>query len=271
MCEDATDTPKNVILFRGDSIPHAGGASHKDHRGRTFAEHFCGNGLMAKHADLGNPRDLEGRGLVDLVLEHVGVDRGEEETYRTDHSPLLSFSTDRDTAIRFANRKAKDLETCLFEDATCFLWRFEPTLHTWRTEGAYLFLYKADPCNCRSLVAEKLERGTATLLETGDHHAFGMALMERLVHEHAVADTSTHQAFVVDVPRFLAAANLSGHDDRLVKNALHRCRRDAECLVMPADPMPDGMDFDARLQMNASLFPEAWSTGKPKPVSVPGS
>lgn len=177
--EGGAKSARTITLFRGDSIPPAGGGG-VDHRGRTFADHFCGNGLMARYADWGRSRDMVGRDLVQIVLEHVGFDRGQEETYRADHSPLLSFSTLPDTGMRFANRRLKALEECNFEEATCFIWRFTPTITESNQPGAYFFRYQADPKNCRKLVGEKLRRGIDRVLAAGDDLAFGKALGDEI-------------------------------------------------------------------------------------------
>ena len=63
-------------LYRGDSLPAVVYNTSARRRGRTFAEYFCGNGLMAKFADGGRSALLWGRDLLDLVLVHVGYDVG---------------------------------------------------------------------------------------------------------------------------------------------------------------------------------------------------
>ena len=257
------ESTAKVTLYRGDSIPFSGGtgAASKAHRGRTFAEHFLGTGLMARHADGGRPSDVGRRDLIDLVLEHVGYDRHGEEATRAYHSPLISFSTSQEIGMTFANRSMNDLERCDFEDASYFLWRFEVELVPWKHAGSYCFEYRADPVNCSSLAAEQLARAMP-LLDDGDLWPFGKALGAQIALAHAAVDTHTHVALIVDVAVFLQGSDLARRDQRLVKNALDRSMRDDEWLVMPADAMEDGRGFDARLHMNARLFAEAWFRAK---------
>jgi hypothetical protein len=266
--ERGAQSTRTIALYRGDSLPPAGGGG-AEHRGRTFAQHFCGNGLMARFGDGGRSRDLTRRDLLQVVLEHVGYDRGQEETYRADHSPLLSFSTSPDTGMRFANRRLKALEQCHFEKATCFIWRFAPTLHASDQPGAYFFRYRADPRNCLEIVGEQVRRVLDELITGGDDLAFGQAFMQQIVLSSAAVDPKTHTAIVVDALSFLQSADLSARDQRLVDNALTRCGRDSEWLVMPADQTPGLAGPDARIWMNASLFPDGWYRRKSLPRSKP--
>jgi len=66
-------------LFRGDSLPARILSTNGRNRGRTFAEHFCGNGLMAKFSDGGTSRMLKDHDLFDLVISHIGYDLGQPE------------------------------------------------------------------------------------------------------------------------------------------------------------------------------------------------
>jgi hypothetical protein len=247
-----------VTLYRGDSVARVGGAIPKDHRGRTYAEFFLGNGLMARHADQGRRVDMRGRDFTDLVLEHIGYDRGEEEMRRALHSPLISFSESREASMGFANRSMKDLDACDIEDASHFLWRFEPELREWEEPGRYVFLYRANPCNCQKLSLEKLRRSLQPA-DDGDLWPLGKALGELIAQSYAAQDETTHLAIVFDALTFLKKADLGDRNARLVANALQRAERDKEWLVLPADRMPDDPNsLDARLQMNASLFADEW-------------
>jgi hypothetical protein len=255
---------KKVTLYRGDSVPTVSGKVPEFHRGRTYAELFLGNGVMAKFGDCGRSVDLKGREFVDLIIEHVGYDYGEEETRRAFHSPLISFSKSRDAAIGFANRRMRDLEPCSIEDASHFLWRFEPELREWEEPGKYAFIYRGDPCNCQKLSLEKLRRSMQPLDE-GNHWPFGQALGELLAQGHAAQDVTTHLAIVFDTKTYLKNVDLTEKEPRLVENALARAQRDKEWLVFPADRMPGTTNsFDARLQMNASLFADEWFRAKPR-------
>jgi hypothetical protein len=79
-------------LYRGDSIPKHVQDVVRDDRGRTFADHFCGTGLMAKFADGGSSKLLRGKELIHMILSHVGYERGQPEqefSYRSHFFPLL--------------------------------------------------------------------------------------------------------------------------------------------------------------------------------------
>jgi adenine-specific DNA methylase len=59
-------------VYRGDSIPKQVENVAREDRGRTFADHFCGTGLMAKFADGGSSKLLRGKDLIHMILSHVG-------------------------------------------------------------------------------------------------------------------------------------------------------------------------------------------------------
>jgi hypothetical protein len=119
---------KRIDLYRGDSIPRSVRQSSVRERGQTFARYFCGNGLIAQFSDGGSSYLLEGRGLLDLVLAHVGYELGKPEQNLADPSPLISFSECVDSAFRSSNRKQSVLEPCEFYEASHFIWRLDTTL-----------------------------------------------------------------------------------------------------------------------------------------------
>ncbi len=144
------------VLFRGDSLAQRGLSETGQGRGRTFIEHALANGLMARFADLGRSYDLEGRDDIDLVLAHVGADPDQPEAQLADHSPMISFSTASETAFVYANQEDRHLERCQPDDATHFVWRFEPGLEAVPSPrgnilpGVHAFRYKKDHVNVRS-------------------------------------------------------------------------------------------------------------------------
>lgn len=115
----------NMKLYRGDSLPSQVRSADRKSRGRTFAQYFCGNGLMAKFADGGHSYLVSGKELRQLVEEHIGYVVGAASEELSLHSPLLSFSESRERAFAFLERREKkrqNLVECNFEDATHFLW-----------------------------------------------------------------------------------------------------------------------------------------------------
>src|SRR4051812_16112083 len=93
-----------VILYRGDSLPSNVLSATRKVRGKTFADHFCGSGLLAKFASGGRSRLLAGKDLRQLVEEHIGyADKSAAELLAL-HSPMLSFSTSSDLAFAFCER-----------------------------------------------------------------------------------------------------------------------------------------------------------------------
>lgn len=158
-------------LFRGDKLPHSVMAAEETARGRTFANHFCGNGLMAKFADDGSGQLLGGKDLLQLVLEHVGYDNGTSAQELSYHSPLLSFTDETDKAFVFCERNEKKrlrLKPCALDEATHFVWRLELELPRQTEAGCYDLVYRADPVNCLPFVNEQLQRGFHEEAVAGD-------------------------------------------------------------------------------------------------------
>ena len=242
---------KTIELFRGDSLPSTVLNQSSANRGRTFANHFCGNGLLARFADGGSSSLLEDKELLDYVLAHVSYERKTPEFAR--HSPLISFSKSRDTAFKFTNRRQRELEECTFDLATHFLWRFNFPLGEMLEVGRYGFVYQSDPQNCRELVRKWIDRGMRKEAETGDMKGLAEAVSSLGGMWHSHCDTSNHYAEVIDVYTFVSNADSSSRNEQLVKNTLERSKRDQEWLVYPKDPMPDRRGYSARLTMNKHL------------------
>lgn len=241
-------------LYRGDRFPLPILSTRGRHRGRTFADHFCGNGLMAKFADGGISRLLERKDLVDLVLAHVGYDVGRPEQELADHSPLISFSEDKRTAFGFVDRThSLDLEECLFDDATHFMWQIEIALPSPRQPGLYEITYEADPVNCMALVEQQLTRGVSREVNSGNFDSIAKSLMNAVAMAHAAEDQRMHYARLIDVLTYVNSQDVSGREARLVNNTLQRADRDREWLLYPNDLMPDGHGFSARFTMNRHL------------------
>jgi hypothetical protein len=245
--------PRQIKLYRGDSIPKSVSQSPKWKRGQTFANHFCGSGLMAKFSHGGSSRLLEGRELPDLVLVHVGYEIGKPEQELAYHSPLLSFSECLDSAFRFSNRKRSELEPCEFYEASHFVWQLEVTLDQEKEPGRYAFKYQSDFINCEKIVCDELCRGQKITAQGGPLSAVAMPLMDGIAGAYADADQSEHYAEIIDVVTFINARGVLNCDPQLVKNTLERATRDSEWLLYPMDPMPDGLGYSGRLTMNEHL------------------
>lgn len=241
-------------LFRGDSLPdHVLRAVPRD-RGRTFADHFCGTGLMAKFADDGSSTLLVDHDLVDLILKHVGYNAWASERVLAYHSPFLSFSANYETAFRFSNRREDlDLVPCSLDKATHFVWELEIDLPHPIERGRYAFTYQADLVNVRSFIGDQVRRGLEIEAATGDFHFLGNALLQAADAAVSSSDLSTHCAELTDVLTFLEGQDLSGRDARLMSNALTRSRRDSEWLLHPKDLMADGGGYSYRFAMNSNL------------------
>ncbi|MGE0474960.1 MAG: hypothetical protein AB7P17_15105 [Nitrospirales bacterium] len=241
-------------LFRGDSLPDRVLWSGPEDRGRTFVEHFCGTGLMAKFADGGTSALLAGHDLVDLVLKHVGYNAWAPERALAYRSPMLSFSAVRETAFQFSNRrKESDLVPCRLDAATHFVWELDIDLPAPIASGHYRFTYQADPVHVMPFINDQVRRGLEIEAITGYLHVLGSALLQAAGAVASAADPSLHCAELINVALFLQAHDLSNRDERLVSNALLRAYRDHEWLLYPKDLMPDGGGISCRFAMNRYL------------------
>jgi hypothetical protein len=243
-------------LYRGDSLPQSVLTVNSRDRGRTFADHFCGAGLMAKFGDQGLNSVLIGKDLLEIVLSHVGYDAGQPEQDLADHSPLISFSEDPETAFTFTapRRDRNDFEECVLDEATHFMWELDIDLPPPSEPGRYRFEYEADPVNCRAIVQGQLRRSLLRDAENGDADGIAEAMMNLSAMSHAEADESSHYAELIDVVTYIQNQNTSGRTSRLVDNTLQRSTRDREWLLYPRDPMPNGHGFSARFSMNRHLL-----------------
>lgn len=254
-----------VKLYRGDSLPSPVRSASGRARGRTFADLFCGTGLIAKFGDGGSSELLQGKDLLDIVLCHVGYDVGQSEQALADYSPLISFSEDPEKAFDFSERTGKKgLEECVFENATHFVWELNRELPPPLEPGRYRFTYRADSTNCRTLVQAQFQRGLAREAVTGKPDLLAKALMNGYATIYAGMDESEHYAELIDVVTYARTQDTAQRERRLVKNTLARSSRDREWLLYPQDPMPDGFGFSAVFSMNRHLRPFQWLRARTK-------
>jgi hypothetical protein len=210
---------------------------------------------MAKFADGGSSRLLHGRDLFDLVVAHVGYERGTPEQDLAYRSPMLSFSEDIDAAFGFAERsQSKELEPSTIEDATHFVWQLETPL-TPRSPGHYAMQFKTDPVNCEQLVRDQVPRAMAAAHRDGDLAGIARVVGSIGVMDMARQDSSLHYAELVDVVTFVKArvAGRTEVNERLVRNSLTRAARSREWLLYPMDAMADGPGYSSRFPMNQHL------------------
>lgn len=241
-------------LYRGDSVPKSLTGITREDRGRSFANHFCGSGLMTKFADGGYSRLLDEKEVLDMVLSHVGYSPGESEQEFSYFSPFLSFSEDEDSAFYFAERSGKkNLEECYIEDATYFIWELDVELLNEIEIGRYQLTYKASSINCIELVSSQIQRGLEHEAATQNIDKLAMGLMNLAAMSYVESGSITHSAELIDVMRYVQNCDTTCSKTRLVNNTLERASCSREWLLYPTDPMIDGRGYSFRFAMNRHL------------------
>lgn len=246
---------KFPILYRGDSVPKTvRSQSDPLHRGRTFAELYLSEGLMAKSADgaIGKHLALD---TDYLIHTHIGYKQGTSDDPSTEewiskHSPFISFSTEKDSAMYFVDRtKKKNLESCAFENGEYFLWQLGEIPGVKIKEGLFALAFKTSTCNVKKFLTSGIAAANA-----GSVEAALSILPTLIVHGHLDNDQSWHQAILVDVVTYLSS-NPSGPtvSSDLRDRALTRAKKWSEWLLYPLDLMPDGRGFSARFPPNQYL------------------
>lgn len=243
-----------MILYRGDSLPDP---SKERTRGKTYAEHFCGNGLMAKFADGGTSELIKNRSLLDYILSHVGYEQERSDKLFSYYSPMISFSADEDIATGYFKARAgkkKQFVPCEFYEANHFVFEFNfdadpiPTI-----PGLYFFTFKTNSVNCREFNEIQLKHGLIKEAEEGDSSLLGNAILNNIVAGIADKDEKTHLAFIFDVFKFVSNQDTSHQKEKLVKKTLERAEKDKEWLLYPCDPMNEGLGVSAKFPMNEHL------------------
>ena len=237
-------------LYRGDSVPDPVRAqTDAVHRGRSFAEHYYRDGLIAKSADHGLGSDLQ-QPLSYLVAAHIGGEAGTREERMSKHSPMLSFSSRLEDALHYrASGQKKEFEPCPIEQATHFIWQLTlPALSSTKLPGVFRLDYKASTRNVDHFREAQVNR-----VKQGDESSIISALITQLVHTHTAADESTHTALVIEPQTFLASLTDGAVNKALVTRALQLANKWAEWLIYPMDAMPDGIGYSARFALNDHL------------------
>lgn len=239
-------------LFRGDSCL-ALGANAAD-RGKTFADHFLTNGLMAKFADWGD-LGWEHLPLPYLVAAHVGYLKSKPKEKPTleerisFRSPMLSFSQSLEEAWYFVDRtEKKKFEVVGFTDATHFVWKLSGITASEVSTGRWRFSYRYSTEN-----VEAFRRQLEADLLAGKYDKFARTVATGIVHDHLQRDREDHQAELIEVVPFLEANRASMENQLLWEQATERARRSREWLLYPRDPMEDGRGFSAQFGPNRFL------------------
>jgi len=245
---------KRTILFRGDSIP---ANPKKSEKGCTFCEYYLGNGLLAKFADGGGSNILQGRDELDMVLAHIGYEKGTPDEKFSFHSPMLAFTSSEDVAVTFMDRTGKKhFEECGFENATHFIWKLEFDLPDTKTPGRYELYYEKSSENVMPFIIDKLRNGYTEEAATGNPNTLANALGELLAA--ANSPETQYRILIFDAGTFLKSQDTSRKDQASMERALVRSSRDKEWLIYPCTPMPDGTGVSSRFQMNKYLRPYKW-------------
>lgn len=237
-------------LYRGDSLPPAVVASTREHRGRTFAEHYITEGLLAKSADGGLSRHLN-RPLPALVATHIGYRlTNEDEKYAAYHSPLISFSTEPASAWHFLDRTSKkEFAPCELDEATHFMWQLEGARVEQIGAGHYRLTYFASTTN-----VDRFRHKLVTAVQRGDLAKLKQALEAQIVHGHVQQDQEMHTADVIDAVRYLDALDATaGLDAELVLRARKFAARWSEWLIYPRDVIANLRGYSARFSLNKHL------------------
>ncbi len=235
-------------LFRGDSLPSVVLAANAASRGRTFAEHYSTDGLMAKFGDGGRGAWLKWP-LQLQVATHVGYRQSEDgEVAFAYRSPFISFSDDRKAAWHFLDRTGeKTFTDCALADATHFMWRMAGLTAVEIGVGHFAIEFRASTAN----VDHFLQAGVAEFL-VGDYSNLKDTLSQSFTHLHVQADDSLHTAQLIHVPRYLAAVTESSIPDDLLARARGFGAKWSEWLVLPTD-VEAGLGRSSRLPLNAHL------------------
>jgi hypothetical protein len=251
-------------LFRGDSLPN----SSKDHssqkeKGRTWAEYYKTEGLMAKF-NSGGSSSFWKKSLAYLVASHVGYKRHSDpkkvtpEQFISNKSPFISFSSDIDKAGYFMDRteKAKLVQSELGE-ATHFQWSLIPIECVKNGQGWFSFIYSASIEN----VAQFLRQDMSALQTRGhkmDIGELGLLLGGMIVSANTLQNHEPHYADLIDVATFLKNTDLEKIDSSLVNRAIQRAEEASEWLLFPKDSF-DGPGYSSRFILNKYLRLHYWA------------
>ncbi|MFP2895917.1 hypothetical protein [Corallococcus sp. 4LFB] len=238
-------------LYRGDSLPTVSQGAKGPQRGRTFADYYVTEGLLAKSTDGGLSRHLQ-QPLEQLVAVHVGYgNENKEEQYAAYHSPLISFSTDATAAWHFLDRTAKkSFEACPIDDATHFMWRLTDVRVRQLSPGQFCFEYRKSTKN-----VDKFREQFVAALRGGNESQLNRALSTQIVHQNIQADTGLHIAHLIDVNTFLAGVDAAKHkvDADLLARARERGEKWSEWLLYPME-VEEGLDgYSGRFSVNEAL------------------
>lgn len=249
-----TDTAEPMLLptlYRGDSLPQPVLTVNAKHRGRTFAEYYVTEGLLAKAADGGRSNDLR-RPLEQLVAIHVGYrTTNDSESYAAYHSPLISFSAEESAAWHFLDRTAKrTFSPCQLDNATHFMWKLSSVQARLISPGHFRFEFSASTKN-----VDRFREELVGAVYDGDLSKLPQALATQIVHGYVQRDPGTHVADLVDVETFVGKLNSTRHD--INPEVLSRARefgsRWKEWLLYPMDVEPGLQGFSSRFSLKDNL------------------
>ena len=157
------------ILYRGDSLRNTiGGKNYSSpkEKGRTWAEFYKTSGLISKFSTGGSGQILE-KGLPYIVAAHIGYIKDPDpeklniQTLVMNKSPLISFSSQKETAYYYKDRtgKARLIKKPLSE-ATHFVWSLsiDPYIVKKIDSGHFSFQFKSSNQNVKEFLSMDMKK-----------------------------------------------------------------------------------------------------------------
>jgi len=196
---------------------------------KTLPERFATDGLLSKQLNGGDPFFYKNYGWIKVIKNHIEKTSDKESIFLYETTSFLSFSTNeklvRDMYLKGKNNKKYTSSSYNDSEAYIFLASFDFERLQMLSDGIYYYDYRCNYDRFKENIISPL------------NGSIGCNICEH-------NPDYKHRLLIINAITFLS--NLVMQSDEFL-TAYENAKRDSEWLLMPLDPMRDGIGYQSRI------------------------
>lgn len=195
----------------------------------TSPERFVTDGLLSKQPNGGDPLFYQSYGWIKAIKNHIDVTKDKESIFLYETTSFLSFSENeqlvRDVYLKGRNNKTTKISSYTECDAYIFSVEIKYDDLQEIGKGIYFYDYNSNYDKFRHYISEPLR------------NSIGCNICSKTTNY-------VHRILILNATDYLS--KLLKHSNEF-QVAFENAKRDSEWLIMPLDPMDDGIGYQSRI------------------------
>ncbi|MFA6335278.1 MAG: hypothetical protein WCX48_06950 [Bacteroidales bacterium] len=196
---------------------------------KTMPERFATDGLLSKQLNGGNPLFYQKYGWVKAIKNHIDVTKENESIFLYETSTFLSFSVNKQLVknVYLKGKNDRTVHRSSFNESEAYIFstsfNFEKLLNL--NDGIYYYDYRCDYNRFREYIFLPLIG------------SIGCNICKQ-------NPNYIHQLLIINASVFLSKLAKNSNE---YQTAFENTKRDSEWLLIPLDPMQDGIGYQSRI------------------------